>query len=198
MLGTTSELIFSILPELSTNDRVKMLDVLIPVLKEQEKEAGKREKVSRKVFLDRGYHFGAKNFEGSDVLRNAIRMRLADYAAGVSLKETAPVPEGWFIAESLMKSLRKEDLYIKTGGLVLIRTEDLYRITYGYYYVDIPPEERIKIVSAIDRRLYYRNDELGVLVRDDGTVFLFTNLGDRVHVKEPHKLMLFLRVGCYE
>ncbi|HHJ63316.1 MAG TPA: hypothetical protein ENJ61_00250 [Aquifex aeolicus] len=175
-----------------------MLDVLVPVLKEQEKDTEKREKISKKAFLDRGYHFGSKNFEGSDILRNAVRIRLADYAAGVSLKETAPVPEGWFIVETVMKSLGKEELYIRIGGLVLMKVGDLCRITYGYYYVDIPPEERVKISSAIDRRLYYRNDELGVLVRNDGSVFLFTNLGDRVHVKEPYRLMIFLRVGCYE
>ena len=153
--------------------------------------------MSRKTLLDRGYHFGSKNFEGSDVLKNAVRIRLADYAAGVSLKETIPVPEGWFIVETVLRSLDKEDLHIRTGGLVLMKTGDLLRISYGHLYIDIPPEEAVKIALAIDRKLYYRNDDLGVLVRDDGNVFLFTNLGDRVHVKEPHRLMIFLRAGCH-
>ena len=198
MVGTTAELLFSFLPEVSQNDRVKVLDVLVPVLKEQEKMPEKRTKVSRKVLLDTGYHFGSKNHEGNDILKNAIRIRLADYAAGVSLKETIPVPEGWLIVHNTLKLMETEDLYIKTGGLILIKAGDLFRINYGHYYVDLPYEERVKIAEAIDRKLYYRNDDLGVLVRDDGNVFMFTNLGDRVHVKEPYKLMLFLRVGCHE
>ena len=199
MTGTVGEILLSFLPELSTNDRIKVLDVLVPVLKEQEKDMENRERVSRKTLLTKGYHFGSKNYEGGDILRNAVRMRLADYSAGVSIKETLPVPEGWFIVESILSSLKKEDLHIKTGGLVLTKVDDLCRVNYGVHYVDIPSEERIKIATAIDRRLFYKNDELGILVRDDGNVFMFTNLnGDRVHVKEPYKLMVFLRVGCYE
>ena len=198
MLGTTAELLFSLLAEVSLNDKIKILDVLVPVLKEQEKKFEEREKIKKKALLDKGYHFGSKNYEGADILKNAVRMRLADYTAGVSLKETVQVPEGWLIVNKILNTLKGEDLYIKTGGLVLIKAGNVFRINYGHYYVDLPYEERIKIVEAIDRKLYYKNDDLGILVRDDGHIFLFTNLEDRVRVKEPYKLMLFLRVGCYE
>jgi len=196
MLGTIPETIFSFLSELSTGDRIRILDVLIPVLKEQEKEAEKRNRISRKVLLDRGYHFGSKNYEGSDIFRNAVRLRLADYAAGVSVKETILVPEGWYLVEEIIESLRRGDLHIRAGGLILTKVEDLCRISYGIYYVDVPSEERMKMAIAIDRKLYYRNDELGILVRDDGSVYLFTNLdGGRVYVKEPHRLYIFLRAS---
>ena len=199
MTGTVVEVLLSGLSELSVNDRVRVLDVLVPVLKEQEKGMESREKVSRKTFLSTGYHFGSTNYEGVDILKNAVRMRLADYDAGVSIKETLPVPEGWLIVENMLRSLKKEDLHLKTGGLILTKVEDLCRINYGVHYVDIPEEERIKIATAIDRGLYYKNEELGILVRDDGRVFVFTNLdGDRVYVKEPYKLMIFLRAGYRE
>lgn len=194
MSSTVCETILSVLSQLSSSDRIRILDVLVPVLKEQEKEEEKRERVSRKTLLDRGYHFGAKNYEGNDVLRNAIRLRLADYEAGVSLKETVQVPEGWFIAGEIFSGLRKEDIYMKTGGVILTKTEDLCRISYGVYYIDVPYEERVKIMEAIDRKLYYRNEELEILVRSDGKVYLFTN-HDRVYVKEPHRLYIFLRAS---
>ena len=197
MTGTIGETILSFLPELSVGDKVKLLDVLFPVLKEQEKDVGSRERVSRKTFLVAGYHFGVKNHEGADILKNAIRMRLADYEAGVSIKETLLVPEGWFIAETILSSLKEEDVHMKVGGIVLTKVEDLCRVSYGVHYVDIPKEEGIKIAVAIDKKLYYKNEELGVLVRDDGSVFLFTNLEDRVRVREPHKLLIFLKAGCY-
>lgn len=51
----------------------------------------------------------------------------------------------------------------------------------------------MKIANAIDRGLYYKNDELGILVRSDGNVYVFIGKEDRVYVKEPYKLMIFLR-----
>ena len=72
----------------------------------------------------------------------------------------------------------------------MIKDGGLYRIACGQYYIDIPEEERIKTAIAIEKRLYYKNESL--LVRSDGSVFLF--LGeDRIPVREPHKLLIFLR-----
>lgn len=191
-MSATLEFLLSFLPSASQTDRVKVLEVLLPVLKEQEKPFLRRTKVQRKEFLSSGYHFSCKNYEGKDVLRNAFRIRFADYGAGVSLKETLLVPEGWFLVEKTLDFLRKEDLYLKVGGLVLVKTGDLYRINYGAHFIDLPEDERVKIANAVDRGLYYKNDELGVLVKEDGSVYLFTNF-DRVFVKEPLKLLIFLR-----
>ena len=193
MVGTVSEFILSSLAELSAADKFKLLATLVPVLKEQEKEMEKRRKVAEKIFLEKGYHFGSKNYEGSDILRNAVRVRLADWTAGVSIKETIPVPEGWFVVEKVLRDLKDAELYEKSGGLILLKTEDLFRLSYGTFYVDIPFEERVKIANAIDRGLYYKNDELGILVRSDGNVYVFIGKEDRVYVKEPYKLMIFLR-----
>ena len=195
MVGTVSEFILSSLAELSAADKFKLLATLVPVLKEQEKEMEKRRKVAEKIFLEKGYHFGSKNYEGSDILRNAVRVRLADWTAGVSIKETIPVPEGWFVVEKVLRDLKDAELCEKSGGLILLKTEDLFRLSYGTFYVDIPFEERVKIANAIDRGLYYKNDELGILVRSDGNVYVFIGKEDRVYVKEPYKLMIFLRVG---
>jgi len=192
MVGTTVEFLLSFIPSASQTDRVKVLEVLLPVLKEQEKPLQERSKVQRKEFLSSGYHLSSKNYEGEDVLRNAFRIRLADYSAGVSLKETLLVPEGWYVVEKALSFLRQEDLYLKLGGLVLVKTGELYRINYGSYFIDLPEEERVKIANAIDRGLYYRNDKMGVLVKEDGSVYLFTHL-DRVPVREPLKLLVFLR-----
>lgn len=193
MVGTVSEFILSSLAELSAADKFKLLAALVPVLKEQEKEMEKRRKVAEKIFLEKGYHFGSKNYEGSDILRNAVRVRLADWTAGVSIKETIPVPEGWFVVEKVLRDLKDAELCEKSGGLILLKTEDLFRLSYGTFYVDIPFEERVKIANAIDRGLYYKNDELGILVRSDGNVYVFIGKEDRVYVKEPYKLMIFLR-----
>jgi len=193
MVGTVSEFILSSLAELSAADKFKLLATLVPVLKEQEKEMEKRRKVAEKIFLEKGYHFGSKNYEGSDILRNAVRVRLADWTAGVSIKETIPVPEGWFVVEKVLRDLKDAELCEKSGGLILLKTEDLFRLSYGTFYVDIPFEERVKIANAIDRGLYYKNDELGILVRSDGNVYVFIGKEDRVYVKEPYKLMIFLR-----
>lgn len=193
MVGTVSEFILSSLAELSAADKFKLLATLVPVLKEQEKEMEKRRKVAEKIFLEKGYHFGSKNYEGSDILRNAVRVRLADWTAGVSIKETIPAPEGWFVVEKVLRDLKDAELCEKSGGLILLKTEDLFRLSYGTFYVDIPFEERVKIANAIDRGLYYKNDELGILVRSDGNVYVFIGKEDRVYVKEPYKLMIFLR-----
>ncbi len=196
MTGAVSEFFLSLSEELKVTDKVKALEVLIPVLKEQEKEYEKREKRKMKVLLTRGYHFGAKNFEGNDILKNAIRVIHADYEAGVSVKETIPVPEGWFIAETLFSSLRKdEEVCIKSGGVIMLKAGNLFRVSCGSLYFDIPREERIKMAHAIDRGLYYRNDDLGVLIRSDGNVYLFVNGENRVYLKEPYKFFIFLRIA---
>ena len=197
MSSAVNEIILPVLPDLDTGDALRMLYVLLPVLKEQEKALEERQKVQENTLLHNGHHFGAKNFEGKDILKNAIRIRLADYSAGVSIKLTIPVVEGWFIVEYLLECLKKEnDLYIKTGSIILTRVEDICRISYGTHILDVPPDERIKIATAIDKKLYYRNDELGILVRSDGNVYLLIK-GERIYVKEPLKLWLFMRV-CHE
>lgn len=196
MNSAINEIILPVLPDLATGDALRMLYVLTPVLKEQERVLEERQKVQENTLLHNGYHFGAKNFEGEDILKNAIRVRLADYSAGVSIKLTIPVVEGWFIVEYVLNHLRKEDLYIKTGSVILTKVEDICRISYGTHIIDLPPDERIKIATAIDKKLYYRNDELGILVRSDGNVYLLID-GERIYIKEPWKLWLFMR-ACYE
>jgi len=192
-MGETLNFLLSFIPTASQTDRVKILEVLLPVLKEQEKPMQERESIAKKEILKTGYHFSSKNYEGKDILKNAVRIRLADYSAGVSLKETILVPEGWFVVEKTLSFLRKEDLYLKVGGLVLTKVGDLFRINYGPYYIDVPEEERLKIAIAIDKGLYYKNEELGVWVTENGNVYFFMGKGDRVRVKEPLKLWIFLR-----
>ena len=196
IVGSTTETLLEVLSDASVGDNIRVLDTLVPVLKEQEKDPSQRQKIARKHVLAKGFHFGSKNYVGEDILRNAIMTRLADYTIKASIVETMPVAEGWFVANEVFKRLRKKDVQIKTGGLVMVRSEDLYRIYYGAYYVDLPYQERVKMYEAIDRRIYYKNDEYGVLVTTGGNVFLFTNLNnDRVRVKEPHRLLIFLRIG---
>jgi len=181
--------------ELTPVDMMRVARVMLPVLKEQEKPFEQRGKVAMKDYISTGEIFSSKNWEGEDIFRNGIRLRFADYSAGVSIKDTILVSEGWAFLDFISQKLVKEDFYFRTGGIILIKSEDLFRVSYGERWIDFDPYRRLAVANAIDRGLFYRDED--ILVKDNGSVYLIFD-GDRFVVKEPLLLAFFLGLRCYE
>jgi len=184
------------LSELSPVDMMKVARVMIPVLEEQQKKMEERTKVARKEYLSTGEMFASKNWEGKDILVNAVRVRFSDYDAGVSIKDVILASDGWALLEIILRLLSKEDFYFRHKSLVLIKSEDLFRVAMGEKWIDFyEPKRRYAVASAIEKKLFYKDSE--VLVKNNGAVYLIFG-EDRYVVPEPSILGFFLRICNHE
>jgi len=198
MISEISSLLCELRNELKVLDKFEVACTLLPVLLEQSKPMEKRAKVKLKKLLSTNHEFGVKNFEGDDILRNAIKLRLADYMAGVSIKEVVLVCEGWMLFELVLRDISGKEFFVRLDGLILYNLVDYVRAFYGTSYVDIDKREVLEMFYALDKGLYYRNEEAGILIRDDGSVFFFVTDEDRCYVKDRVRLYSFLRCASYE
>ena len=170
-------------------DAYRTAQVLGKVLYEQVKPLDQRVQVSDKTYLGVGYEVACKNFEGEDILRNAIKVRVADWeGSGVSIKEIVPVAEGFYVLSSLLRKVGNIDLTDKIGGLTLIKQNGEFYVAYGSKVLTFDDEDRLKLAFAIDKGIYVKGE--GYLVRDGGKTEILGTL-----VADPVKLSIFLRAG---
>jgi len=155
----------------SERDFIGILRIIIPVLHEQRKPYEERNFLKFKFKTSMYEEIAIKNYEGNDIFRNGVRMRLADWSLEFSIKESILVSKLEGFKEKLLFQLSKRDFYINSiGSITFLKKGKEFKIAYGSYVFELNPEDCRVIYHALDKNLYFRNSFILIVSRDYVTI----------------------------